>query len=224
MISIQGWIGEMKTTFHLWLYLDAHTYKKIHNVIIPAKEGTTQIDHLIVSPYGLFIVETKNLKGWIFGSNNQRRWTQVIFGYKYYFQNPIHQTFRQKKTLAKYLEINELLINTAIYFNGGCRFKTLFPSDVINRHLARYIKSFQEQALSEDEIRFILHKLDKLKLDPSLTTKNHIKSLRDRYNSIVTCPKCGSDLVERIATKGYDRNSKFLGCTQYPNCRFTRNI
>lgn len=224
MIPISGWVGETKTKFHLWLNLDSRLYRKIHNVIVPAKIGTTQIDHLIVSPYGLFIVETKNLKGWIFGAYNQPRWTQVIFGYKYYFQNPIHQTFRQMKTLAKYLEINELLINTVIYFNGGCRFKTLLPSNVINRHLARYIKSYQEQALSEDEIRFILQKINQLKLDPTLNNTDHVKALRDRYSSTVTCPKCGSALIERTTTKGYGRNSKFLGCTNYPNCRYTRNI
>lgn len=224
MKAVIGWLGEKKTTLHLWLKLDAHKYNKIHNVIIPTRAGTTQIDHLIVSAHGLFIVETKNLKGWIFGSYNQRRWTQVIFGYKYYFQNPIHQTFRQKKALATYLEINELLINTVVYFNGRCRFKTLLPSNVISKHLARYIKSYQEHALSEIEITFILHKLYKLKRDPSLTNENHIKSLRDRYSSIVTCPKCGADLVERTSTKSYGENSKFLGCSKYPNCRYTRNI
>ncbi len=224
MIPFQGWLGEIKTSLHLWLNLDARTYKRIHNIIIPGRDGTTQIDHLIISPYGLFIIETKNLKGWIFGSYNQRRWTQVIFGYKYYFQNPIHQTYRQMKTLAKYLEINELLINTVIYFNGSCRFKTPFPSNVINGRLSRYIKSFQEQVLSDNEIEFIQQTLDKLKFDSSFTTKDHIKSLRERYSSTVICPKCGSKLVERMATKGYGRNSKFLGCTKYPNCRYTRNI
>ncbi|MBE9586482.1 NERD domain-containing protein [Mucilaginibacter sp. JRF] len=224
MKGLLGWIGEKKTAFHLWLNLDSRVYRKVHNVIVPAQNGTAQIDHLIVSPFGLFIVETKNLKGWIFGSVNQPRWTQVIFGYKFYFQNPIHQTFRQKKVLSEYLEVNEVKVNTLIYFNGDCKFKTLLPSNVVNKGLARCIKGNQEIVLNEADIISILQKIKVLKHNSLLTTKNHIRELRDRYSSVTICPKCGSDLVERNATKGNGRNSKFLGCVNYPKCRFTRNI
>ncbi|MCC8410888.1 NERD domain-containing protein [Mucilaginibacter sp. UR6-1] len=224
MKGLLGWIGEKKTTFHLWLNLDSCIYKKIHNVIVPAHNGTAQIDHLIVSPFGLFIVETKNLKGWIFGSVSQPRWTQVIFGYKYHFQNPIHQTFRQKKVLSEYLKINEMMIHTLIYFNGDCKFKTLLPSNVINKDLAKCIKREQEVALNEADIISVLYKVKELKHNSSLTAKNHIRGLLDRYSSVTTCPKCGSDLVERNATKSYGRSSKFLGCANYPKCRFTKKV
>ena len=93
----KGWFGEKKTTFNMWLSLDAKIYRRYHDVIIPTANGTTQIDHLLVSPYGLFIVETKNFKGWIFGSENQAKWTKSIYGKKYSFQNPLRQTFRQNK-------------------------------------------------------------------------------------------------------------------------------
>lgn len=80
----------------MWLSLDREVYRKFHNIILPSKNGTAQIDHLLVSIYGIFIVETKNKKGWIFGSENQSEWTQTIFKEKYSFQNPLRQTFRQK--------------------------------------------------------------------------------------------------------------------------------
>ena len=80
MKALIGWFGEKKTTFHMWLSLDSNVYRRFHDVIIPSKNGTTQIDHLLVSPYGLFIVETKNRKGWIFGSENQPKWTQTLYG------------------------------------------------------------------------------------------------------------------------------------------------
>jgi len=85
----RGWFGEKKTTFIMWMTLNAGVYHRIHDVIIPSKNGTTQIDHILVSPYGVFIVETKNMTGWIFGSENQSKWTQVLYGKKYPFQNPI---------------------------------------------------------------------------------------------------------------------------------------
>ena len=131
MKLLRGWIGEKKTTFKMWLSLDAKTYRRFHNVIIPSKNGTTQIDHLLVSPYGLFIVETKNKKGWIFGSENQPKWTQTLYRKKYSFQNPLRQTFRQKKILSEFLNLNESIIHTIVYFVGDCSFKTPLPANVI---------------------------------------------------------------------------------------------
>jgi len=62
----------------MWLWLRNKSYRRFHNVILPSHNGTTQKDHLIISFYGLFIVETKNKKGWIFGSEEKAKWTQSI--------------------------------------------------------------------------------------------------------------------------------------------------
>lgn len=224
MAWLKGWIGEAKTSFAMWLSLDAKIYRRHHNVIIPARNGTTQIDHLLVSPYGVFIVETKNLKGWIFGSPDHAAWTQVIFGKKYPFQNPIRQAFRQKKILSEYLELKESSIHTIIYFSGHCKFKTPLPHNVIRSGLASCIREYRDHILSAEEIDRILKKIGILSLVPALTTKEHVKSLHERLRSTTVCPKCGSRLVERIAKRGRDAGSKFLGCENYPTCRFTRNI
>ena len=59
--------------------LDKNEYHFIKNVTLPIENGTTQIDHIIVSVYGVFVVEAKNMKGWIFGSSNEPMWTQKIY-------------------------------------------------------------------------------------------------------------------------------------------------
>ena len=223
MRLLRGWFGEKKTTFNMWLSLDARIYRRFHDVIIPAKNGTTQIDHLLVSPYGLFIVETKNIKGWIFGSENQPKWTQSLYRKKYSFQNPIRQTFRQKKILSEYLELDESTIHTVIYFVGDCRFKTHLPDNVINSGLGRYIKQFQNHILSPEEIDRVVRTLEQHVSESSLTSRDHIRSLRERHASTTVCPKCGSNLVERTARKGPNAGSKFLGCENYPRCRYTKN-
>lgn len=207
----------------MWLTLDANLYSRFHDVIIPSKNGTTQIDHLLVSPYGVFIVETKNINGWIFGSEEQPRWTQVLYSKKYSIQNPIRQAFRQKKVLSEYLNLAESVIHTVIYFVGDCKFKTQLPANVIKSGLGSYVKQYRNQILSTEEISHILTKLEKHTLESTFSTKDHIKSLRERHSSTTVCPKCGSSLVERIAKKGPKAGSKFLGCENYPKCRFTKN-
>jgi len=218
----RGWLGEKKTTFILWMSLNANVYHRNHNVIIPSKSGTTQIDHILVSPYGVFIVETKNMKGWIFGSENQSKWTQVLHRKKYSFQNPLRQTFRQKKILAEYLGLDESFIYTVIYFVGDCKFKTHLPTNVISSGLGSHIKQHQNHVLSPEETSRILNQLNKLTSESTLTTKEHIESLRERHSSITVCPWCGSNLVERTARKGPRAGSQFLGCKNYPQCRFTK--
>ena len=223
MSIFRGWFGEKKTTFSMWLSLDKRIYRRFHNVIIPANNGTTQIDHILVSPYGLFIVETKNRQGWIFGSGDQPRWTQSLYGENYSFQNPLRQTFRQKKVLSEYLELNESTIHTVVFFVGDCTFKTPLPDNVINSRLGKYVKQFQDRILASQEIDRIVGKLERHVSESSLTTRDHVRSLRERHSSTTVCPKCGSNLVERTARKGPNAGSQFLGCENYPRCRFTRN-
>jgi hypothetical protein len=224
MSILRGWFGEKKTTFKMWLSLNKEVYRRFHNVIVPAINGTTQIDHILVSPFGLFIVETKNKKGWIFGSGDQAKWTQSIYGKKYSFQNPLRQTFRQKKVLAEFLGIRESVIHTVIFFVGDCKFKTRLPDNVIRSRLGRYIKKFKEPILSSEEIDRIIGNLEKHVSESSTTNREHVRSLRKRHSSTTVCPQCGSNLVERIAKKGPNAGSKFLGCENYPRCRFTRNV
>lgn len=223
-MSLRGWFGEKKTTFNMWLSLDKEVYRRFHNLIIPSKNGTTQLDHLLVSPYGLFIVETKNKKGWIFGSGDQSKWTQSIYGKKYSFQNPLRQTFRQKKILSEYLGVDESIIRTVVFFVGDCKFKTRLPENVLNSRLGKYVKQFKDPIIDHLEIDRIVVQLQRHVLESSLTNKDHIRSLRERHSSTTVCPKCGSNLVERTARKGPKAGSKFLGCENYPRCRFTKNV
>lgn len=220
----RGWIGEKKTTFYLWLSLNSEVYQRFHDVIISTGNGTTQIDHLLVSPYGLFIIETKNMKGWIFGSKNQKRWTLSLYGNNYSFQNPIRQAYRQKKIVSEFLGLNESIVHTVIYFVGGSKFKTQLPDNVINSQPGKYIKQFKDRVLPPEEIDRVVGKIENYVSGSLLTTKDHIRSLHERHHSSTVCPKCGSNLVERTARKGPNAGTKFLGCENFPQCRFTRNV
>lgn len=224
MSLFKGWIGELRTKFHLWFWLRSKSYHRFHDIILPSKNGTTQIDHLIISVYGIFIIETKNKKGWIYGSEKKANWTQSIFGRKYSFQNPLRQTFRQKKILSEFLQLDESYIHPIVYFNGDCAFKTLMPENVLDSDLAKYIRSYQIEKLSTAQVDLAVCQVQSYISTSDLTTKDHLKSLQNRHSSKTTCPKCGSNLIERIAKKGSNAGTPFLGCENYPKCRFSKNI
>ena len=217
----KGWIGEQRTELNLWFSLDKELYRRFHDVIIPSSNGTTQIDHILVSPFGLFIVETKNKKGWIYGSETQSKWTQVVYKNKYSFQNPLKQTYRQKKVLSKFLDVEESHIETVVCFVGDSQFKTDLPSNVLSSGLGRYIKQFKDTVLSHDEIGRICSLL--IDTEGKISKREHIQSLHDRHTSDTVCPRCGSELVERTVKQGPRTGTKFVGCSGYPKCRFTLN-
>ena len=220
----KGWVGEKKTELKLKFSLNSDVYFQHHNIVVPSLNGTTQIDHVLVSPYGLFIVETKNLSGWIFGTDKQSTWTQVIYKSKHKFQNPLRQTYRHKKVLSKYLRIKEIYIHQVISFVGDCQFKTDMPPNVIQSGLGAYIKQFNTKVFSIDEVNEIQNVLSRLKSEVSVSTERHIQSLYNRHNSNTICPRCGSNLVERTVKIGSNKGSQFLGCADYPKCRFTKEI
>ncbi len=218
----KGWIGEKKTQFNLWLGLDKNLYQRFHDVIIPSSHGTTQIDHILVSQFGIFVVETKNYKGWIYGSESQSTWTQVIYKSKHKFQNPLRQTHRHKKVLSKYLGVSESHIQTVISFVGDVKFKTTLPSNVLSSGVSSYIKKFRYIVFSDDEVRRISGLLSNVKTELNISKTKHIKSLENRYASDTICPKCGSNLVLRKVKQGERQGSQFLGCSNFPRCRFTK--
>ena len=100
--------GESRVNAGLASRLDEKTYRLIENVTLPVGDGTTQIDHLIFSRYGIFVIETKDMTGWIFGNPNDARWTQVIYGDRYRFQNPIRQNYKHVKTVQELLCLSRL--------------------------------------------------------------------------------------------------------------------
>jgi restriction system protein len=221
---LKGWLGELKTGLKLSISLNSDVYRRYHDVIIPSGNGTTQIDHLIVSPFGVFIVETKNLKGWIYGDAYQETWTQAIYRSKHQFQNPLRQTYRQKKVLSEFFGIDENKIHPVISFVGKCKFKTEMPPNVLKTGVGSYIEGFQDRVITDEELDRFEDLINELKSDSQLTLDEHIQSLKDRHSSTVTCPKCGAALVERETRNGPNAGSRFLGCETYPRCRYSREL
>jgi hypothetical protein len=87
--AFKGWLGEAVLTVAKKIALDGDVYLDVNNVTIPTSNGTTQIDHIIVSRYGIFVIETQNMEGWIFGTETQPKWTQSFRKSKFQFQNPL---------------------------------------------------------------------------------------------------------------------------------------
>ncbi len=224
-------MGEFIVNLSAKLLLDKKQYHLIKNVTLPTEDGTTQIDHIVVSIFGVFVIETKNMKGWIFGGPNQRTWTQKIYKHSNKFQNPLHQNYKHVKTLESLLGLGEQQIYSVIVFIGDSIFKTEMPENVTyGGGYARYIKSKKEPILTELEVNEITERIESGRLSPSFkTNREHVKHVRNivaekEKESTPSCPKCGSLMVLRETKKSQNTGKKFWGCTKFPQCREIMNI
>lgn len=165
------------------LFLNGDTYKFFRDVILPTENSTTQIDHIVVSKFGIFVIETKNMTGWIYGCETDTNWTQVLFRNKYRFQNPLRQNYCHTKSLADFLMLDHSLFHSIVFFVGDCRFKTAMPKAVISSGLSSYIKQFTRPCLDETRVVDIVDKIRALKTNPHLTRRIHLAGLKQRYKT-----------------------------------------
>jgi hypothetical protein len=177
----KGWIGELEINLITKLFLEKDTYHLIKNVTIPADGGTTQIDHIIVSRFGVFVVETKNLKGWIFGKEGDAYWTQKIFRHSEKFQNPLRQNYKHTKTLGEILGIPDDKMRSVIVFTGDSTFKTEMPENVTRPGgYIRYIRSKTTPVLTDSEVTQLISSIAEKRLVPGLETHlRHVKHVKD---------------------------------------------
>jgi restriction system protein len=182
--AFKGWFGEMMVIRAGLKKLDPALYRHFHDLYLPRPDGqgTTQLDHVVVSPFGIFVIETKNYKGWIFGSEKQPQWTQQIYRKKSRFQNPLHQNKLHVRALMAFLHLPESRFLPVVFFVGDTQFKTPMPSNVLNRGLLSWIKSHTAPLLDKNSVQQANSRLDQLSLstDRKAAARQHVESLQAR--------------------------------------------
>lgn len=201
-------------------------YHIFNDLFFESNGYSTQIDHVVVSPYGVFVIETKGYKGWILGGENSEYWTQVLYDYKYRFYNPIMQNEGHVRKIKYLLQSSvNIPIIPIVVFNNEAELKINVQNHiVVNRYyLTDAILQYQEPVISNDTKQWIIETLNKhLAYEDKDKASLHAAKARHRayrnldLSSQGICPKCGGKLVERHGKYG-----TFWGCSNYPKCKFT---
>jgi len=180
---VKGRIGEAIVNHAVLDKLDPAIYRNFHDLYLPRPDGlgSTQIDHVIVSPFGIFVIETKNYKGWIFGSEKQRQWTQQIYRNKSRFQNPLHQNLLHVRALMAYLDLPKSLFRPVVFFIGEAEFKTEMPPNVINRGLLTWIRDHSATVLDSSMLEKANLRLSSLVLstDQKEVSRAHLAGIQN---------------------------------------------
>ena len=183
---LRGAFGEKLLAIFLRRKLDASLYHVLNDIYLPLDDGsTTQIDHVIVSPFGVFVIETKTYKGWIFGNPRDAQWTQVLHRRKSRFQNPLRQNFLHVQRLVGLTGLLADVVHSVVAFSGEATFKTNLPPEVMHfADVADYILSFKSKTIPQDDVEGIVATI--VRLDggiPASVRKSHVANLRRRHGS-----------------------------------------
>lgn len=156
-------------------HLPSSSWHLLNNVTLKTADGTTQIDHVLVSRFGVFVIETKHYAGWLFGDAKSKQWTQVIYGTKHRFQNPLHQNYKHLKAVQELLDfLSPEQVIGLVVFTGDAEFKSVIPRGVFSLdNLVEHFKGLSEEVLTENRMQFCVGRLERNRL--ALTQETDIE-------------------------------------------------
>lgn len=166
----------------------------------------------------MFVIETKNYSGKIYGSENQREWTQILaYGkVKNKLYNPLKQNathvYNVKKIIGKFPVYSVVVFvqNNTYHIEAN----NVIPLSALKNTL-RYgvnVLSIKQMKMAYDAL---------LESRTEITTKEHIYNIREQQHNLERgiCPRCGGNLVLRNGKHG-----DFWGCSNYPKYKFIKKV
>jgi hypothetical protein len=158
--------GETLVTRAVRAHFNTSDYHLLNHVTLSLPDGTTQVDHILVSRFGVFVIETKDYKGWIFANPKQAKWTQVLFRRKFRFQNPIFQNLRHVRAVQNLLDfLPQDAVRSAVVFAGNAEFKTGVPLGVYSlESFVDHLRECAREVMSVNRMHFCVGRLEASRL------------------------------------------------------------
>ena len=204
-------------------------YFIINDLLLDGGNGyTSQIDHVVVSPYGVFVIETKNIYGYIHGSDNSKLWRSSWRHRDLSFDNPILQNEAHIKALESKLGNRQIKYIPIIAFSTNAELQvSVEHTNVIYwTQVRKLIRMYKEPIMTIEQAKQIYNYLMAINVtDKDARAQHSIRAQINKNNyqqrqiesvSNGKCPKCGGLLVKRQGKYG-----AFYGCYNYPSCKYT---
>ena len=176
-------------------------------------KGTTT--SVVISNYGIFVIEMKNYMGKVVGNEFKDKWTQYIGNKTNTFYSPVKQNYGHLRCLSDVLDIGMNDLIPIIVFSDETEIMSECEYAINLKELVKYIKNYKEK--KDIDVDGIYNKLISLNITDSRRSK-HVSNIKnnikndDKIISSGLCPKCGNKLINK---------GKYLACSK---CRYTKDI
>lgn len=198
-------------------------YLVINDIMIKTKDGIThQIDHVVISKYGIFVIETKQYNGYIKGNDYDKRWLIKNGKKKIYVNNPLHQNYGHVKSLEEILNLPEENFISLVCIPSRAILSVKSNNVTRIYDLLDKITSYKEEVIGNpNELYEIINNLN---ITDKNERKNHVRNAKLIKNNKDEefkdrCPRCGGELIKRNGKYG-----EFMGCSNFPKCRYITKI
>ena len=225
MTQVVGFAGEY------WVQKELNKlpgeYLFLSDVMLEIDGKTTQIDHIVFSKYGIFVIETKQRNAYITGNEHDKYWIVKAGRKKHYMYNPIHQNYGHKKAIEKILGLDDNQVIDIVCVSGQANLRIKSNKVVrVERLVDRIL--FEKEEKIEDYVS-MAHRINAMNIVDKNYRKQHIEDIKENINNnneelrkevvMNRCPRCGNELVIRKGKTG-----EFIGCLSFPKCRYTKEI
>lgn len=189
--TLNRWRGDAIAVRNTLRKLDPALYQVYHDVRLPRpdRQSHIEIDHVVVSQFGIFVIERIHLRGLISGDARQCLWTQRIRRHSRSFDNPLHQNRMHVRALAGYLGMTDEFFHPAALFVSTAVFKTPMPDNVLNRNLLPWIMLHNTPLLDSQALYRATSRFD------SLTRSTHRKSATPATAAPLKAHRASSALI-----------------------------
>lgn len=174
--KIVGWFGEYWVKQEL-KKLPRDRYRIINDVLLRSGDRTCQIDHVVVSPHGIFVIETKQYNGFFVGGKYDKKWTMYAGKKKYYYENPIRQNYGHCMIIKELLKLDDSNVFNIVCIPSNAKLRIKHDGELTrNTTIVKKILSYQKEVIkSYDEI---FSKLEKLNIKDKNVRKQHIQNIK----------------------------------------------
>lgn len=231
-----GELGEYKIDIQLDQL--PKNYRCLSDVLLPnkkSKSGYSQVDHIVLTPYAIFVIETKNYAGTIYGDRNRAKWS--VNG-KFPMLNPFNQNYGHILAVKSFLDgVEDANVVSMISFTRRAKYKVNGElrkiqsndlivydtelSDFITRKINTVKLVNQLPIFSDEEIIHMHNALKKANItDPSIR-ELHIEKINEKFKDTKTnvsvttevskCDKCGKVVSEKIKAFCLSNKKRFEG-------------
>lgn len=194
-----------------------------------AKSGYSQIDHVVLTPYGLFVIETKNYQGTIYGGKDRKTW--LVNG-KFKMMNPFVQNYGHIKALTSFIDkkYHDLFISM-VSFTKRCTFKVdldyrkiasneiivydIELSEFIHRKISVLKIHHKEPLLNQSDISIIYNAYSDANItDPAIRDEHklvlNVNTPDESASPLSTCSICNKPVSDKVKTYCLS-NKKYKG-------------
>ena len=225
MTQVVGFAGEF------WVQKELNKlpgeYLFLSDVMLEVDGKTTQIDHIVFSKYGIFVIETKQRNTYITGNEHDKYWIVKAGRKKHYMYNPIHQNYGHKKAIEQILGLDDKQVLDIVCVSGQANLRIKSNKVVrVERLVDRIL--FEKEEKIQDYVS-MAHRINAMNIVDKKYRKQHIEDIKENINNnteelrkevvMNRCPRCGNELVIRKGKTG-----EFIGCLSFPKCRYTKEI